>query len=279
MARRRIAQYPTSRLAIWARRLAVFSLPVALLAIIFERAGLFEILPVLVTFGAALVFAAAAVLLSIGAGITIWIDGRDGLGHVVTALLISAALLAYPGYLAVKALRLPMINDVTTDPYDPPRFETVARLRTRDSNSTAYGGLTMFQQQRAAYPDVEPLNESVSAQAAYEAALAVVKKRNWRVVSDRPPQSGRRDGQIEAVARTAVMGFRDDIVIRVREAGAGSRIDVRSASRYGTHDFGTNAARVTALLEDIDDAATPEKTELPVKKALKGKPAAQPAKR
>jgi hypothetical protein len=27
---------------------------------------------------------------------------------------------------------------------------------------------------------------------------------------------------------------------------------VRSASRYGRHDFGTNAARVRSLLDDID---------------------------
>ena len=50
------------------------------------------------------------------------------------------------------------------------------------------------------------------------------------------------------------MGFRDDVVVRVSAAGAGARIDVRSASRYGTHDFGANARRVVALLSDIDDA-------------------------
>jgi len=50
------------------------------------------------------------------------------------------------------------------------------------------------------------------------------------------------------------MGFRDDVVLRVRTTPDGARIDVRSASRYGYHDFGANASRVSALLTDINDA-------------------------
>jgi hypothetical protein len=46
---------------------------------------------------------------------------------------------------------------------------------------------------------------------------------------------------------------------------------VRSASRYGRHDFGTNAARVRALLEDIDDIAGPEKPEGPARPVQKTK--------
>jgi uncharacterized protein (DUF1499 family) len=74
------------------------------------------------------------------------------------------------------------------------------------------------------------------------------------VVDDRPPTAGRRDGRIEAVARTPVMGFRDDIAIRVRpNSEGGARIDVRSASRYGRHDFGANAARIRSLVEDVEE--------------------------
>ena len=73
------------------------------------------------------------------------------------------------------------------------------------------------------------------------------------MVDSRPPAAGRREGVIEAVARTPIMGFRDDVVIRVSPLAQGARVDLRSASRYGLHDFGANAARVRALLEDIDD--------------------------
>ena len=138
------------------------------------------------------------------------------MGAALTAMAISLALLAYPAYLGLKAYRLPSIYDITTDPIDPPRYDALARLRPRDANPVAYAGLYAAEQQRKAYPDVGPLATNATPQAAYDAALAVVNKRRWRVVDARAPQAGRREGHIEAVARTPIMGFRDDVVIRVR---------------------------------------------------------------
>jgi uncharacterized protein (DUF1499 family) len=258
MIRSRLPDEPLSRLAIWARRVAVFSIPVVLLAIMIVRSGLLELVPALATFGGALTLAAVAILLAFGAFIVIWREGLRGTGHAVLALAIGTGILAYPAYLATRAYRLPVINDVTTDPIDPPRFEAIARLRSRESNPIAYAGLRAAELQRAAYPDIEPLLVNVTPQQAYDTALAVIARRKWRVVDARPPQAGRRDGLVEAVARTAIMGFRDDIVIRVRPAREGARVDIRSASRYGRSDLGANASRVRALIEDIDDAAGAE---------------------
>jgi hypothetical protein len=48
--------------------------------------------------------------------------------------------------------------------------------------------------------------------------------------------------------------------VRIRATSDGARIDVRSASRYGRHDFGANASRVLNLISDIDDVlALPQK--------------------
>ena len=107
---------------------------------------------------------------------------------------------------------------------------------------------------------------------AYDAAVEVINKRKWRIVDARAPQAGRRDGRIEAVARTPIFGFRDDVVVRVRPDPDGARIDIRSTSRYGRHDFGTNAARVSSLSEAIDEAVDnlkPEKTPELAKKPKK----------
>jgi uncharacterized protein (DUF1499 family) len=281
MARRRIADQPISRLAVWSRRVAIFALPVAALAIIVERSGWLEMFPVLVTFGASLALAALAILLALAALAVIWVDGRAGAGQAFAAILIGVLMLAYPAWLGVKAYRLPAIYDITTDPYDPPRFEAVARVRSREANPVAYPGLQTYQRQRAAYPDVEPLSAQVAPRAAFDSILAIVKKRNWRIVDEREPIPGRREGRIEAVALSPIMGFRDDVVIRIRPDGSGSRIDVRSSSRYWQHDFGANAARVTSLLEDIDEA-TQDKSEQGVKKTQRPRPAtktAQPASR
>ena len=244
MARRYVHSEPTSRLAIWARRMAGFALAAAFLAVIIVQSGLLEIQPALATFGGALVIAAIALLLAIAAFVAIWLEGLGGMGAALTAMLVSLALLAYPAYLGIRAYKLPLIYDITTDPIDPPRYEALARVRPRDANPVAYAGLYAAEQQRTAYPDIGPLSVTAAPQAAYDAALATVNKRRWRVVEQRTPQPGRREGRIEAVARTPIMGFRDDVVMRVRPEGSdGSRIDVRSSSRYGQFDFGANAAQ------------------------------------
>jgi uncharacterized protein (DUF1499 family) len=279
MVRRRIAQEPASRLAVWARRFALFSLTTSVLSVIIIRYGLLEIVPALATFAAVQLVALLAVVLAFGAFIVIWRDGLPGLRYALAALFIGCALFAYPLYLGIRAYRLPAIADITTDPLDPPRFDIIARLRPRGS-TIEYTGLYTAEQQRAAYPDIEPLVVDTNAQIAFQAALDVVTKRKWLVVDMRAPQPGRREGRIEAVARTPVMGFRDDIVVRVRPNGDGARIDIRSASRYGRHDLGTNAARIRSLAEDIDDAVAslePEKPQRPqpAAKAAKG---GQPAR-
>jgi len=290
MVRRRIADLPVSRLAIWARRMGFFSLAATLVAVIIVRSGALEIVPALSTLAGALLLAVFAILLAMVAGIVIWFEGADGLRQAVAGLLIGLALIAYPLYLGIKAYRLPALYDISTDSIDPPRFDAIARLRPRDANPTTYAGLYAAELQHKAYSDIEPDDTTASPQEAFDAAMKVIAKRKWFVVDARPPQgilppqprvvSARtqplpppRDGLIEAVARTPILGFRDDVVIRVRATTDGTRIDVRSASRYGRHDLGTNAARVRSLVSDIDDVlALP----VPEKKAPPAKPA-QPA--
>ena len=268
MARRlRLHDEPMSRLAVWSRRLALFALAVAALSIVVLRSNLLEIVPALATFGAALVCAALAVLLAVPAFVVIWRQGRSGLGSALAGLTLGLLLLTYPGYLGYRATKLPPISDITTDPSNPPRFEQLARLRPADR--VAYPGAAVAEQQRAAYPDIGPLQVDAPVKTVYDVALALVTKRKWHIADARSPGPTRRDGVIEATARTPIMGFRDDVVIRVSATADGARVDMRSASRYGLYDFGANAARLRSLLEDIEDGvgAAPEPRPEPVKKA------------
>ena len=259
VARRRVAEEPVSKLAMWSRRLALFAVAVVLLVIVIVNLGFLEPVPAIATLAGSLFFALVAMVLAFGAFVVIWRQGLRGIGLAVAALAIGVVMLAYPAYLAVLFYRLPGVNDITTDPVDPPRFEAISRLRPRGANSVAYPGAAYTKLQRATYPDIEPLIVSVPPSEAYEAALAVITKRKWRIVDVRPPLTGRREGRIEAVVRTPLMGFRDDLVVRVRAAEDGARIDMRSASRFGTHDLGANASRLRSLSSDIDDAASAEK--------------------
>ena len=272
MARRFSAPYqsePVSGLASWARNLAVFSVIAVVVSIIIVRFGFLEMKPALATFFGALACAGLSILVGFAAFAAIWQNGSRGMSRILLALLIDAVVLAYPAYLGLQYRRLPPIHDITTDPIDPPRFDALARLRTGEGTNTAvYAGLYSAEQQRLYYPDVETVELDVSAQRAYEVTLQLVTKRKWLEIDERAPQPPRRIGRIEAVARTPIMGFREDVSIRVTPDGdEGSRVDIRSASRYFESDLGSNAARISKLIDDINTAA--DDTNLkPVKKPV-----------
>jgi hypothetical protein len=257
MARRFSAPYrsePVSSLASWARNLAVFSVVAVVVSIVIVQTGFLEPKPALATFFGALGCAGLSILVGLAAFVAIWQNGSRGMSRILLAFLIDAMVLAYPAYLALQYRKLPPIHDITTDPIDPPRFDTLARLRTGEGANTAvYAGLYSAEQQRLNYPDIETVELEVPAQRAYEVTLALVNKRKWRVVDERPPQP-RREGHIEAIAQTLIMGFREDVTIRIKPDGEGSRVDIRSSSRYFESDLGSNAARVTKLIEDINHA-------------------------
>ena len=275
MARRFSAPYqsePVSGLATWSRNLAIFSVVAVVVSILIVRFGFLEMKPALATFFGALACAGLSILVGLAAFAAIWQNGSRGMSRILLALLLDAMILAYPAYLGLQYRKLPPIYDITTDPIDPPRFEALARLRTGDgTNPAVYAGLYSAEQQRLAYPSIETVELEVPVQRAYDVTLALVTRRKWLVIDERPPQPPRRIGRIEAVARTPIMGFREDVSIRVTPDGEDSRVDIRSASRYFDADLGSNAARVSKLIDDINNAVdnakpvAPKKPQAPAK--------------
>jgi uncharacterized protein (DUF1499 family) len=281
MARRFSAPYleePVSSLATWARNLAVFAVVAVVVSILIVRFGFLEMKPALATFFGALGCAALSILVGLAAFVAIWRNGTRGMSRILLAFLIDALVLAYPAYLGLQYRKLPAIHDVTTDPIDPPRFEALARLRTGDGTNTAvYAGLYSAEQQRVAYPDIEPVELEIPAERAYQIVRQMVNKRKWLVIDERAPQPPRLPGRIEAVARTPIMGFREDVSIRVTPDGEDCRVDIRSASRYFDSDLGSNAARITKFIDDLNTAADNESTK-PARKAAPPPPPKLPAK-
>jgi len=270
MARRFSAPYqtePVSSLASWARNLAVFAVVAVVVSIIIVRFDFLEMKPALATFFGGLAIAGLSILFGLAGFAAIWQNGSRGMARILLAFLIDGAILAYPAYQALLYRKLPHIYDITTDPIDPPRFDALSRLRTGDGTNTAvYAGLYSAEQQRQFYPDIEPIELEISVDRAYAIALQLVNKRKWLVIDERAPQPPRRIGRIEAVARTPIMGFREDVSIRVVPDGDDSRVDIRSSSRYFESDLGSNAARVTKLIDDINTAAEADALK-PVRKA------------
>jgi hypothetical protein len=145
-----------------------------------------------------------------------------------------------------------MINDITTDRTTPPTFSVLADSRAALAIPAAYPGGAIAELQAKAYPDLRALQLTRPAGEVFELVRGAVRHLGFRVVSARPPASrAGGTGIIEAVDRTFILGFRDDVVIRVQGNRRHTQIDIRSASRYGHHDLGRNAARIRELLREV----------------------------
>jgi len=171
---------------------------------------------------------------------------RRGMFRALAGLAIGLIVVGVPWSYLRTARSVPPIHDVTTDPQEPPAFEAILPLRADAPNSAEYGGAEVAAQQREAYPDLASLVIALPPDRAFAAALAAALEMDWQIVA-----ADEGDGRIEASDRTLWFGFTDDVVVRVRPDGAGSRIDVRSTSRVGVGDLGKNAARVRAYLAKV----------------------------
>lgn len=169
------------------------------------------------------------------------------LGYVVVGALPAALVLATVG---VAGFQAPPIHDITTDFADPPAFVFAAADRGPGDNPVAYDPAENIDHQRRHFPGIEPLLLPVAPDRALALARSVMEESGWRVLG-----SDAAAGTLEGVYRSAIFGFEDDVVVRVRAEGQGSRIDVRSASRVGRGDLGANAARVRAFVAALEEKA------------------------
>jgi uncharacterized protein (DUF1499 family) len=161
----------------------------------------------------------------------------------VAALCIALAALAPPLLLLKQAKSVPPIHDISTDVFDAPTFVALAAERAKAPNGTVYGGAEIAAQQQKGYPDIKSLIVKTPPAETVQRAIDAARSEGWAIIASDAPS-----GRIEATDTTAWFGFKDDIVVRVRPEGTGSRIDVRSVSRVGKSDLGANAKRVRGFL-------------------------------
>jgi len=177
--------------------------------------------------------------------------GRSLLVSLVTLVLL-AAVAAVPVGALRSAGRVPPIHDITTDLDDPPRFVAVLPLRQGAPNTAEYAGAALAAQQRAGYPGLASVRFAAPPDQVFARAVEVARGLGWQIVAAVPAE-----GRLEATDRTRWFGFRDDVVVRVAAEGTGTRVDVRSVSRVGRSDLGTNARRIRRFEEAL------ERTDLP----------------
>ena len=160
-------------------------------------------------------------------------------------LLGGAVAFGIPFQWQQSARSLPAIHDISTDLENPPAFQAVVPLRADAPNSLERSA-TVTQQQREGYPDLAPVTLPMPAAQAFDRALAEAQDAGWRIVT-----ADRASGRIEATDTTRWFGFDDDVVVRLTPWGSGTRVDVRSVSRIGRSDVGTNARRIRRYLAEL----------------------------
>jgi len=268
--RPRVFEEPTSAAAVWSRRLALFSLLLTAVGILGCRYGFvfhgFYIKGVDRHLAVALLF--AAVVLAFGALLSafiamsvLWRTGCKGFGAMLTGFFLSLLLLAYPAYLANLAWRLPALTDVSTDLDDPPAFSMSPRaLRLRDRSELSSGDPSvlsndMRQRQIAEAPDIGPLILDSDVGAAYHVVFQLAAEKGWQIVESVPPSGGivgaAHAGRVDAIARDRFFGLPNDVAIRIRPQGTGSRIDIRARTLYLPHDFGANAEMIRQFMAEL----------------------------
>jgi uncharacterized protein (DUF1499 family) len=168
-----------------------------------------------------------------------------GRWYGVAASLVALLAFAPPAYLWIQVNRLPHIHDVSTDTLDPPTFVALLAQRQNAPNGLAYTPEVAAQQSQG-YPDIVALQLKLPAGQAFAKAERAARDMGWEVQLADPAAL-----RIEATATTLLFGFKDDVVVRIRAEGEGSRVDVRSVSRVGGSDFGANAKRIRAFMERL----------------------------
>jgi uncharacterized protein (DUF1499 family) len=234
----------------WTSRVALFSALVLVAAVFLPRLFAMSTPIALNLVAASFIGAGLALLLGLAAAVQIWQTGAPGAARVVLGVVVGLGLVVWPLAYLPAMQTLPAINDLSTDTAAPPQF--VALAKSRPENRVAYPGTAFASAQAKAYPDLRPLTVNRSAEEAFEIVSEAVRIEKLKIVREEAPPAAAGKGYLEAIDRTLVFGFYDDIAIRIDGDARQARIDIRSASRYGRHDFGRNADRMRHLLKTIN---------------------------
>lgn len=171
---------------------------------------------------------------------------KSAMSSLIGALL--GFIVATPTLFTILAgSGVPRIHDISTDLDNPPAFEAVLSLRAPTDNTLdRQWPENLAQLQRTGYPDLQALQLEHSKVDVFKQALELVKLRDWNIAA-----ADAEKGIIEATATTPIMGFKDDVVIRIQNTGEKTQVDMRSVSRVGLSDLGANAARIQHFLNDL----------------------------
>jgi Protein of unknown function (DUF1499) len=237
----------TSRWAVWARRFGALALPLAAIPILLHRQHIITSENFIDVEIVALVIAGLALVSAVIAIVRLWFTGDQGWWKATLALLFSALCLGPAVFFAWEAVHYPEASDVTTDFVNPPMLVS---FTPQEFTSPAERVRI-----EAAFPNARSRNYPITATQIFDVVAGLVDDRGWDLRARRVPENQLDTGQLNAVV-TTLLGFRQEIAIRVAGGAEGTSVAVRSASLYNFPDFAENGRRIEAFLLDLDAQVT-----------------------
>ncbi|MEL7429505.1 MAG: DUF1499 domain-containing protein [Pseudomonadota bacterium] len=277
-----------SSAAIWCQRLAFFLIPFFLVVILLFRFDKIEITQLFALMGVGLVVALVGAIFGVRAVVDLWNRGDRGGSKVVRGLVAIIAILAPFGYYTFLALSFPLANDVSTDAFNPPRY--ISAVSTRDElvaqGGNRVGEYTVSHARKiiTAYPKLQPRRYPAGAERVLAAVQTIIIDNEWPVTGSEGIPENQTTGDeeladngateqvtedagnaqesiempddiyVEFLERTPVLGFENDVIVRIISEDENTLVDVRASSRWGRHDFGYNAKLIERFLKQLDTA-------------------------
>lgn len=266
----------------WCERIAALAIPYFVLAILLHRTAQISPPQAYWLMGGGLVLLLLSLVLGVHAFFDLWYSGRKGGKATLRGLLMTMLMLLpylWFGYLGIVR---PPVSDVSTDTVSPPAFRDAARLREQNRalgmNTLANYDEFHAETIRASYPGLASRRYNAGAERVLGAVRALIADRSWQLVSvyglpsDSPAEESEEevdtatDGEpvlegeipgdivVEAVSKSLVFGFPQDIAVEIISEAESTLVDMRASTRWGRHDFGRNAEIIREFLQDLDEA-------------------------
>jgi Protein of unknown function (DUF1499) len=249
-----MTEYPerqVARAAGWSRRTGAFSAVLLITAWVGHHYGLVETGGFLWVLALVAILAAFALLFAGFALARLWSHGAIGGRNLSVGALLAVLVLAPYGYAGYRIASYPPLRDISTDLDNPPRLDVSTRTPAMNALSAPTPGEARLQAD--VYPLVTGHRYDLPFDETVDAVENVLDGRGWTIVGDLPaPQEGQIEVTINALATSLGLDLPSDVAIRITADGETTLVDMRSASRYGRHDLGDNAQRITSFLTELD---------------------------